>query len=410
MRGLLERLAYAGVDSADSAETRFQKGTLTLASAAFAVLVTVWVVTYGVLGLTTAALIPAAFQVVTVLSLAYLARTKRLEGVRFVQLGMILVLPFLLHVSLGGFVASSAFILWGMMAPLGILIVEGVRRAVPWFVSYVLLLALAGGLEEVLVSKAATIPGKVIVGFFVLNVLGLSFVGFLALHFAARERAKALEALKAEQERTERLLHQVLPDTIVERLKEEEGVIAERFGDVTVLFADIVGFTKLAKRVPPERLVTILDEVFSAFDRLVEYHGLEKIKTVGDAYMVAGGVPVPRDDHPEAVADLALAMLEEVEQLGPVLGHHLDVRIGMDTGPVVAGVIGKSRFAYDLWGDTVNTASQMQTRGVLGMTQVTARTYERLKDGYRFRRRRLVRIKGDRPTTTYLLLGKSADI
>lgn len=407
MRGLLERLAFAGVAPTDTEELRFQKATLTLAASAFTVFVTVWVVAYGLLGLTTASLIPAAYQAITVLSLLYLARTKRLEGVRFVQLGMFLLFPFLVHVSLGGFVASSAFVLWGMMAPLGVLIVEQVRRAVPWFVAYLFLVALAGGLEQVIATKAGLVPDKVIVGFFVLNIVGLSFVGFLALHFAARERARAIEALKAEQERTERILHQVLPDTIVERLKEEEGVIAERFGDVTVLFADIAGFTKLAKRIPPERLVTILDEVFSAFDRLVEYHGLEKIKTVGDAYMVAGGVPVPRDDHPEAVADLALAMLDEVEQLGPVLGHHLDVRIGMDTGPVVAGVIGQSRLAYDLWGDTVNTASQMQTRGVVGMTQVTARTYERLKDGYRFRRRRLVRIKGDRPTTTYLLLGKN---
>jgi class 3 adenylate cyclase len=184
--------------------------------------------------------------------------------------------------------------------------------------------------------------------------------------------------LLAEQEKSERLLLNVLPASIAARLKDTDEVIADAFADVTVLFADIVDFTRRSQQIAPEQVVQVLNGLFSVFDQLAKQRGLEKIKTIGDAYMVVGGLPDPRPDHAVAVANMALAMREEVAGRFDPSGRPLAVRIGIDTGPVVAGVIGTSKFSYDLWGDTVNTASRMESHGLAGCIQVTARTYERL--------------------------------
>jgi adenylate cyclase len=211
--------------------------------------------------------------------------------------------------------------------------------------------------------------------------------------------------LVAEQDRSERLLLNVLPAPVADRLKQDEAVIADRFPEVTVLFADLVDFTRSSDQSSPERVVQVLNDLFTAFDRLARRHGLEKIKTIGDAYMVAGGLPEPRPDHAQAVAEMALAMREEASRHADPAGQPLQVRIGIDTGPVVAGVIGTTKFSYDLWGDTVNTASRMESHGVEGCIQVTERTYRRLRDRYRFQRRGPIQVKGKGELVTYLLLG-----
>ncbi|HET6751506.1 MAG TPA: adenylate/guanylate cyclase domain-containing protein [Actinomycetes bacterium] len=216
--------------------------------------------------------------------------------------------------------------------------------------------------------------------------------------------------LLAEQERSERLLLNVLPAPIAARLKQADGVIADEFPEVTVWFADIVDFTVRSQASTPEQVVQVLDDLFSAFDELARQRGLEKIKTIGDAYMVVGGLPEPRPDHAEAVAEMALAMREEVASRDDPGGRPLAVRIGIDTGPVVAGVIGRSRFSYDLWGDTVNTASRMESHGVTGCIQVTARTYERLRDDFRFQRRGPIPVKGKGEIVTYFLVGRDPSI
>jgi class 3 adenylate cyclase len=212
--------------------------------------------------------------------------------------------------------------------------------------------------------------------------------------------------LDLEREKSERLLLNVLPASIATRLKQTEAVIADRFPDVTVMFADIVDFTRRSERIPPEQVVESLSDLFSVFDQLARQWGLEKIKTIGDAYMVVGGLPDPRPDHAEAVAEMALAMRAEVAGRSDPSGQPLAVRIGIDTGPVVAGVIGTSRFSYDLWGDTVNTASRMESHGVPGCIQVTARTWERLRDRYRFERRGPIQVKGKGEIVTYFLEGR----
>jgi adenylate cyclase len=231
-----------------------------------------------------------------------------------------------------------------------------------------------------------------------------------------RDREKAyLQQLSEEREKSERLLLSILPQPIAERLKQNPHTIADNFQDVSVLFADIVGFTQLWSRISPAELVELLNEIFSAFDRLADLHGLEKIKTIGDAYMVVGGLPIPRSDHAEAMAEMALDMQKAIHNFNtgarvatPQEYHEpLSIRIGMNTGAVVAGVIGKNKFIYDLWGDTVNIASRMESHGIANAIQVTEPTYERLKDRYRFEKRGIIDVKGKGPMTTYLLIGRN---
>lgn len=220
------------------------------------------------------------------------------------------------------------------------------------------------------------------------------------------ERKQAEEALHAEKEKSERLLLNILPSAIAHRLKEDQGYIADSFPAVTVLFADIVGFTVLSTRLSPTELVEMLNRIFSEFDRLAEKHNLEKIKTIGDAYMVVGGLPTPHIEHAEAIANMALDMQTEIEQFNNSTGEIFSIRIGIHSGPVVAGVIGIKKFIYDLWGDTVNTASRMESHGIPGCIQVSQATYELLQDKYLFEERGSISVKGKGVMSTYLLLGK----
>lgn len=222
-----------------------------------------------------------------------------------------------------------------------------------------------------------------------------------------RDQAKQyLQEIEAEREKSEQLLLNILPKAITERLKGGVNVIADSFEQVTVLFADIVNFTHHASDLEPEALVEVLNTIFSLFDSLADEHGLEKIKTIGDAYMVVSGVPTTRPDHAEAMAEMALAMQEAVHDVGWLYEFPLQMRIGMSSGPVVAGVIGKNKFAYDLWGDTVNTASRMESNGLTGKIQVSQSTYEILHDKYLFEARGLIDVKGKGELPAYILKEK----
>ena len=218
-------------------------------------------------------------------------------------------------------------------------------------------------------------------------------------------RKKMESALRKERNKTENLLLNLLPEPIAERLKEEPGVIADKFEKATILFADLVNFTQISTTMPATKLVYLLNEIFSSFDELTEKHGLEKIKTIGDAYMVAGGIPIERPDHAEASAEMALDMLVAIDELNVKLEATFDLRIGINSGPVVAGVIGTKKFIYDLWGNAVNTASRMESHGVPGRIQVSFYTYELLRDKYEFEERGLIDIKGQGEMRTYFLTG-----
>ena len=218
-------------------------------------------------------------------------------------------------------------------------------------------------------------------------------------------RKKMESALRKERNKTENLLLNLLPEPIAERLKEEPGVIADKFEKATILFADLVNFTQISTTMPATKLVYLLNEIFSTFDELTEKHGLEKIKTIGDAYMVAGGIPIVRPDHAEASAEMALDMLVAIDELNVKLEATFDLRIGINSGPVVAGVIGTKKFIYDLWGNAVNTASRMESHGVPGRIQVSIYTYELLRDKYEFEERGSIDIKGQGEMRTYFLTG-----
>jgi class 3 adenylate cyclase len=393
----LARLSEIGVTPSDSEDLRVRKAVLTLSSTMMASLAFVWVVTYAALGLWGSAAIPFAYQLASAASISAFAWTRRYRLYRRSQLWMSLLLPFALQWSLGGFENSSAVCLWALTSPLGALLFVGARQATPWFVAFVGLVAVSGAIDPALAATAPHIPTGVVVTFFTLNVVGVATTSYALLQYFVRAREQ-------EQARSERLLLNVLPEPVAARLKKQEGVIADTYAAVTVLFADIVGFTPLAERLSAPDVVALLDRVFVRWDALADRHGVEKIKTIGDAYMVAGGIPVPRDDHAGAIAEMALAMGQEAARVAAEVGLPLEIRVGIDTGPVVAGVIGRAKFIYDLWGDTVNTASRMESHALPGTIQVTERTYERLRDGYLFRRRGTIEVKGKGPMTTYLLV------
>jgi guanylate cyclase len=406
----VSRLARAGTLPGDDSEEVLRKGTLTITACLVTLLAFVWVGIYGYLGVWLSALIPLSYQVVVVISLAIFFATKRFRLFRVTQLVLMLVLPFLLQWSLGGFAAASAVALWAVVAPLGALMFIGLRQAWPWFLGFLGLIGVSGLLEAVHVLPRPTIPANIRVVFFVLNLGAVALTVFVVLLYFVGEREKMKAALEAEHQRSESLLLNVLPAPVAERLKRSEQVIADGFDGVTVLFADIVGFTPLSASLTPKEVVTLLNSLFTAFDRLVDDSGLEKIKTIGDAYMVAAGVPVPRDDHAVAVADLALAMRVELARLRQEIEAPLDIRVGIDSGPAVAGVIGKRKFSYDLWGDAVNTASRMESHGVAGEIHVTERAWKLLRETHRLRDRGVIEVKGKGPMRTYFLDGRKGDL
>lgn len=215
-----------------------------------------------------------------------------------------------------------------------------------------------------------------------------------------------LRALESERQKSESLLLNILPRPIADRLKRGETTIVDSLAEVTVLFADLVDFTALTARLPSVEVVRLLDDIFCGFDTLAEAQGLEKIKTIGDAYMVVGGLPTPRADHAEAVAELALNMLRQAAEQSARLDTPIQLRLGINSGPVIAGIIGRHKFNYDLWGDTVNTASRMESHGLPGRIQVAESTFLRLRDLYAFEPRGEVDIKGKGLMRTWFLLGR----
>ncbi len=255
-----------------------------------------------------------------------------------------------------------------------------------------------------------------LVGLSVLGISGLTLVIGQLRHNSQeleqrviRRTAQLQEAnlkLVTAQEKSERLLLSILPQPIAEQLKEGKSSIAEGFASVTILFADIVGFTILSQKIPPQELVKLLNEIFSDFDRLSDRYGLEKIKTIGDAYMAVGGLPNPCENHAQLVAEMALDMQQDVAKFNKKHRVKLSIRIGINTGPVVAGVIGTKKFIYDLWGDAVNTASRMESHGISGAIQVSQETYQLLQNQYIFKERGVIKIKGKGEMKTYLLIGR----
>jgi adenylate cyclase len=401
---IVERLAEIGARPEQTQDERLRHGMLIFASVLIALISFIWVGTYLAYGHPLSAAIPAAYQLITVLGLLVLSRTGRFAVFRTTQLVAFLVLPCLLQASLGGFVASSGMVLWAIFVPLAALALLGVRRSVGWLVAFFVALVTLALLDPRLSAHPAVLPTGFVVTFFVLNVMGVTVSAYAMLGYFVEQRERARIALEAEQARSERLLLNVLPGPIAERLKRGSGTIAEHYEAVTVLFADLVGFTERTQVMPADDLVALLDRIFSAFDHEADEQSVEKIKTIGDAYMVAGGLPQRRPDHVQAVARVALAMRAEIASIAREPGcEWLAVRIGVDTGPAVAGVIGRRKFIYDLWGDTVNTASRMESHGLPGQIHVTERVAAALGPEFTLRPRGTILVKSKGPMHTFLL-------
>lgn len=398
LRGRLEGFSTLGSDTADE---RRRKATLVILSGICVVANIVWGGLYlAILGPTVTVFVTFGFTVVVGAALMIFFATRRIQLLLYPFFLMILWNPIAMQWSLGGFAASGVLMTWSILAPVGALMFQTVRIALWWFAAYLGLIAVSLVFDADVQSWAAPVPQDVSMLFFGMNLIGPSVAIFLSMMYF-------VQAFQKAHRRSEELLLNILPASIAERLKEDkEQTIADDFSEVTILFADIVDFTKLSTRIKPRALVSLLNKEFSAFDQLTEHHGLEKIKTIGDAYMVVAGLPAARADHAEAIADMALDMQMAMNRLRRELGEPLGLRIGIHSGPVVAGVIGERKFAYDLWGDAVNIASRMESHGVENRIQLSESTYSRLPDRYVCEERGTITVKGKAPMETYFLVGK----
>lgn len=368
-----------------------------------------WIFTLSSLGegYAVMAAVPYIYIIISYSSLLVFYHFKRFDAFTFTQLVMLLVMPFFMQWIIGGLQASSGVAFWAILSPVGALMILGTRQSTPWFILFGLLAVLSWWLNDQFSMHALPIPGDIRDAFFAINMAGVSVILYIAMRYFQSEKAKVLEALAVEKSRSEQLLRSILPESVAKRLHETQcGRIADSHDAVTILFADIVNFTQISAGMTPAAVVDLLNHVFSRFDQLAAQYGVEKIKTIGDAYMVIAGAPSPRTDHAHVMADMALEVPALLDKVSREIGMPLAMRIGMNSGAVVAGIIGNTRFSYDLWGDAVNIASRMETTGLPNEIQVSAATYELLKADYCFEPRCGVDIKGKGKVVTYLLKGR----
>ena len=416
--GFWRRLQNAGIEPDDSEELRLNKSLLMLATGLASVGIILWVAIYSILGPQFSYTVPFAFQLLLAGNMLLYIMSRNFEFFRISQLGLFLFLPFVAQWLGGTLITTSGVLLWALLAPVGAILCIGVSQSVGWFIAWVVLTAVSGVVDLYLVdyslvAQKASVPVRTTLVFFTLNFISVSTIIYMLLRLSIAEKRKAQKSLEqahrqilVEQERSEKLLLNILPAPIADRLKSSDKTIADGFADVTVMFADIVNFTQVATNMSPSQVFAMLNRIFSAFDELAEQHGLEKIKTIGDAYMVAGCLNEEVDEYSAAIADMAIAMRDLLRRDFSVNASHLDVRIGIGTGPIVAGVLGKKKFIYDLWGDTVNIASRITSEGVPGMIQCDTTTYHRLSPQFEFHEPQTIYLKGKGNMTVYRLVGR----
>jgi guanylate cyclase len=316
---------------------------------------------------------------------------------------LILLLPFLLMIALGGFIKSSAVILWSLLSPFGALLFDERRQALRWLVAY-LSLAILSGYFEFYPLVSSSLSPSIITIFFILNIGTVSSIAIFLLAYFVGEKKRLYTLLRGEQVKSENLLLNVLPKEIAAILKNESRTIADHYTEASILFADMVGFTPLSARLAPVEMVELLNEAFSYFDSLLDKYDVEKIRTIGDSYMVASGVPRRRPDHAQALVCMALEMRDFVTTHTFHNGQQVNFRIGINSGPVIGGVIGKRKFVYDVWGDAVNIASRMESQGMGGSIQITRATYELIKDEFVCEPRGSVDVKGKGEMEVWLVV------
>jgi adenylate cyclase len=401
-------LTLVGADPHDDEDLRGQKALLVLISVLILPVAALWGALYLAFG-SPVGVVPLVYFGILLCAIAVFSRTRDFPWLLRVGQVDILLAPTLSMIPLGGFLDSGGVGLWGILAPLGALVFSDVRSAARWYVGYLVVFLGSGIAGEVIGPIWAPLPVWFTSTMLALNIAVGGTIVFTLLAVFASQRRDALAALRQEQAKAENLLLNILPRSIADRLKAQAQPIADQFESASILFADVVDFTPWSERLPPAEVVGYLDHLFGHFDELAERYGLEKIKTIGDCYMVAAGVPTARPDHARALALMALDMLEAMDSDDEVGHLGLELRVGINSGPVVAGVIGRKRFLYDLWGDAVNTASRMESHGTPGRIQITRATYELLADEFECDPRGPIAVKGKGEIESWYLIGPRGD-
>jgi guanylate cyclase len=387
----IDRVLEIGCDPTDTPEVRNRKRLLVLFALAVIVPDPVWSAIYLANGEPAAAVVPMLYPPLTLANLAVFSRTRKLDPAVAGQSLIILALPFFVHVALGGFQPSSGVVLWSVLAAFNGLVFGGIRTGSFWLAAFGASVVLAAFVQP---RATNNLPDPIVTGFFVANIGTISFVAFGLIAAFARQ-------LAAERNRSDRLLLNVLPAPIAERLRQREEVIADAYDAATVIFADVVNSTPLTVELAPSQMVALLDEHVRAFDELADRYGIEKIRTIGDNWMGVAGVPRPREDHAAAAARFALAILAFVAERRRAGARCLDFRVGLSSGPMIGGVIGRRKFVFDVWGDAVNTAARMESTGAPGRIQISEDTHRLLGDAFVCELRGETEVKGKGVMTTW---------
>jgi adenylate cyclase len=393
---VLPSIARIGADPNDDDDIRLQKSLLVVCAIPFIFAGAAWGVMYILFREPSAGAIPLSYSIISLLSTIHFGLTHQYKFFRFSQLALILLLPFFLMVTLGGFINGSAVVLWSFLCPLGAMLFDEPRHAPRWFLAFAVLVALSGFLQPY-VRFSNNLSSTLVTFFFVMNLIAVGSLVFMMVFYFVGEK-------NAFQEKSEALLLNILPREIAAILKNESRTIADHYDEASVLFADMVGFTPLSAELPPVEMVELLNEVFSFFDSLLDKYDVEKIRTIGDSYMVASGVPRGRPDHAQALVRMALEMRDYISTHTFHNSHRLSFRIGINSGSMIAGVIGRRKFVYDVWGDAVNVASRMESHGLGGAVQITQATYDLIKDEFVCEPRGTVNVKGKGEMEVWLVI------
>src|SRR6478672_7274789 len=394
MKRLFTLVAGIGAGPNEDDDSRLRRMVSIWASLAGVPCLAIYCAVYIFLGAPLAAAIMFAYMAIVLIGLIAFGMTGRgfSQFLLFLTLSP-MIASFLVVIILGSLMGSAMHVVWGLLTPLAALVVYGPKAARYCFAAYLGVLGLGAFLSYSTAHPINVLDPRGISVMMGINIIGVSAFAFGILHYFVHQRDLALGLLRSEREKSEALLLNILPKDIASILKNESRTIADHFDGASILFADVVDFTPMSAKMSPTELVELLNEVFSYFDTLVEKYDVEKIKTIGDCYMVASGVPRPRVDHAHVLARLALEMRAFVSQR--TFGQHkVNLRIGINSGSVVAGVIGRKKFIYDLWGDAVNTASRMESHGSEGTIQITRATYELIKSDFVCESRGTVYVKG----------------
>jgi adenylate cyclase len=400
LRAWLNGLSERVINEQDSEQDKLNKTLLIFACGLMGFGSILWLALYWAMGIKFSSTVPLSYLTISAVSLAYYVYTLNFVVFRTLQVSLFLFMPFIMQWSIGSYVSSSGVALWALLAPVGVMIFQGAKQSLPWYAAYIVLTAVSGFFDFWLTSgQESGVTMQSIAVFFTLNFAAMSTIMYLLISYFVRQRDKLQDAvdeqnvlLRIEQDKSEALLLNILPAPIARRLKESQDIIADGFADVTVMFADIIDFTRLSEELPPKAMVELLNQIFSKFDSMAEFHRLEKIKTIGDAYLVAGGLlehdgvdfAVDARDYTSSSLKLALEMRQYMDTLSKERGMSLAIHVGICSGPVVAGVIGTRKFIYDLWGDTVNTASRITDEARSGIILVDAVTYRRSRHQFEF--------------------------